>query len=104
MSKVGIVRAGQYDSLTGYHRLAAGICHQAFEDLKTAYVMERGYRRKVADGEEFNSRGLEDWFRGDEYFFLTGYENGDTIIKEAKRQAEEYVKNLKGGKLYARAI
>lgn len=102
MSKGSIVRACQANEDGGYHRLAVGICQQAFEDLKITYLLEAGYDElstTTIEGINVSSKVLEKWFLSEEYLFLTGYENGSVIIREAKRQAQEI---LDGKKKYVK--
>lgn len=86
-----MTRGEKYHSIGGYERLAAGICQQAFEDLKVAYLLEKGdlVLPRTISGTISTSSLLEKWFKSEDYYFLTGYENGEKIIQEAKTQVQE---------------
>ena len=89
MAMIDMATANMAEKGGGYSRLIAAICQQAFEDLKAEYALAAKCKTDIGKSVAlYRASLLEKWFLGeDTYVFLTGYTNGDKIIREAKHQA-----------------
>ena len=66
-----------------YKAVAAGICFQAFCDLKDRYA-----GKKYSCGPLPEQDTLERFFRSDRYRWLSGMDNGEQVIEQAKFRGE----------------